>query len=479
MTPHSESPPSSRLQLVGLVAGLAILLLGRLVAPPGMSNSAWSVATVAMLMAVWWITQPIPIPATALLPLVLFPLLGTASIDAVAGSYANPVIFLFLGGFLIAAALQECGLHRRMALTIISIVGCSPSRVVAGFMGATAFVSLWVSNTATVAMFLPLTLSVIDLVDRSVDDVSEKRSFAIAILLGISAAANIGGLGTLIGTPPNALLAAFMMKAYGVEIGFAEWMLIGIPLVIVALPIAWFLLTRVLFRIGIRELPGGQEMVRTELEALGGLSREEMLVGAITALAAAGWMIRPLLDDVVPGISDAGIAVTAGVLLFLIPSSRGDRDRTLDWTHAERLPWGVLVLFGGGLALADGIQQSGLAIWIGSSLEGLRDLPPYALVLIVTTLLVILTELASNTAIAATLLPIVGSLAIGIGANPMLLAVPTALGASCGFALPVGTPPNAMVFGTGRMRVADMVRAGVVLDVVMIVLVTIATLIWV
>ena len=467
--------PAHRRGRVGLLGGLLLFVLLLLLPPPaGMSVAAWRTAAMALLMAVWWITEAIPIPATALAPLALSPLLGIAPIGPAAAPYANPVIFLFLGGFLIAAALEESGLHRRIALVILNAVGPRPVRVVGGFMAAVAFVSMWVSNTATVAMFLPLAVSLADLVDRSGAPGEEAGNFGVALMLGLAAAANIGGLGTLIGTPPNALLTGFMAETYQRSIGFGQWMLVGVPLVLVALPLVWFLLVRVLFPIRLTEVPGGRDLLQAELAALGKPAREELIVGAVAALTAAAWIGRPLLERVIPGLSDAGIAVIAGLLLFMAPSSRKAGGRTLDWSRAKLLPWGVLLLFGGGLSLAEAIQTSGLATWMGGWLEAARGLPVVLVVLLVTALLVFLTELASNTAIAAAFLPVAGALAVAIGADPLLLAAPAALAASCGFMLPVGTPPNAMVYSTGRIAMGQMVRSGLYFDLLMIVLVTAA-----
>jgi len=459
---------------VGLILGpvlFASLLL--LPAPAAMTPAAWRAAATGILMAVWWITEAIPIPATALLPLLLFPLLGVAPIGAAAAPYANPVIFLFLGGFLIAAALQRCGLHRRMALMIIALVGTSPRRLVGGFMAATAFISMWVSNTATVVMLLPMALSVLALAESRGGRAADPN-FGVALLLGLAYAASIGGVGTLIGTPPNALLAGFMDEAYGIRIGFVEWMLLGVPLVLVALPLTWLLLTRVLYPVPGGDAGGGADLVRSELRRLGPLSRAEILVGGITALTAAAWVTRPLIDDVVPGLSDAGIAVGGALLLFVIPPGWRERTPLLDWDDAQQLPWGVLLLFGGGLSLAGAIEQTGLAAWIGEALGAVAAWPPLLVVLTATTVIVFLTELTSNTATAAAFLPVVAALALGIGADPLLLAVPVALGASCAFMMPVATPPNAIIYGSGRLSIPQMARAGFWLNLLMIVLVTAA-----
>ena len=458
-----------------VLAGLMLLAP----APGALSPGGWHAAALALLMAVWWVTEAVPIAATALLPLVFLPLLGIADIDDAAAPYANPVIFLFMGGFLIAAALQRCGLHRRIALTIVRVGGTSATRLVGSFMAATAFISMWVSNTATVAMLLPMALAVIELVEEHGQaengDAGNTGELGVALLLGLAYAANIGGLGTLIGTPPNALLAGFMAESYGRTIGFVEWMLLGVPLVVVALPLAWLLLTRVLHPLHGIGIAGGRRAIAAESRALGALSRGEWTVGVVTALTAAAWLGRPLLASAVPQLSDAGIAIAGALLLFLLPvNARGDR--ALTWQNAEQLPWGVLVLFGGGLSLAHAIQVTGLAEWIGQALAGAASWPALLMLVLVTTVVCFLTELTSNTATAAALLPVVAALALAIGVDPLRLAVPTALAASCAFMMPVATPPNAIVYGSGRLTMPQMIRAGVWLNLLMIVLITAATL---
>lgn len=444
-----------------------------LAAPPeGMTIVAWRTAAVGALMAIWWITEAIPIPATALLPIVLFPLLGIATISATTAPYANEVIYLFLGGFLIAKALESCGLHRRMALTILRVVGTRPANLILGFMIATAFISMWVSNTATVVMMLPMATSVIALA-RGKDDESSRtpgRAFDAALLLGVAYAASIGGLGTLIGTPPNALLAGFMRQNYNVDIGFLDWMLLGVPIVVIALPFAWLLLTRLLYRLGSEPVAGGAAMLEQERRAIGPISRAEWAVGAITALTAAAWVTRPILDEWMPALSDSGIAIAGALLMFIVPMTLRPLRAALTWTQAERLPWSVLILFGGGLSLAAAIQQTGLSAWIGGSLGALAGWPLFAVLLTVTAVIILLSELASNTATAAAFLPVAASLALVIGADPLLLTVTAALAASGGFMLPVATPPNAIVYGTGALTIPEMARAGVLLNIFFVLL---------
>ncbi|HEX6643126.1 MAG TPA: DASS family sodium-coupled anion symporter [Gemmatimonadales bacterium] len=456
----------------GLVLGPLLFAAALLLpAPAGMPPAAWRTAAVAMLLAVWWMTEALPLGATSLLPIILLPLLGIATVDAAAAPFAHPTVFLFLGGFLIALAVERSGLHRRAALAILAAAGSRPRNLVAGFMVATAALSMWISNTAATLMMLPMALSVAGLDDGP--DGRETR-FAPALLLGVAYGASIGGLGTLIGTPPNALLAAYMSDRFGLEIGFGRWMLIGVPLIVVSLPVAWLVLTRIVFRLGRAPLAAAGSGIEAERAALGPVSRAEWLVGAITAATALGWMFQPLLARVVPAVSDTAIALAGALLLFAVPVQWKEKRFPLGGADIDRLPWSVLLLFGGGLSLAAAIQSSGLAAWIGAALERLGGLPLPLLVLGVVASVVFLSELASNTAAAATFLPIAGALAVGLGESPLFLVIPAALAASCGFMLPVATPPNAIVYASGRIPMGRMIRAGFLLNVVMIALLTLA-----
>lgn len=475
---------------IGLLAGPLWLVAVLLVGPPGgLDPAAWRAAGAGLWMATWWVTEAIPIPATALLPLVLFPLLGVADIDASARPFANDIIFLFLGGFLLAVGMERWGLPRRIALAVVGAVGTGPRAVVAGFMASTALLSMWVSNTATAMMMLPIGVSVLRLVEPGSGEEDDPGggfgdaadaaradtggNFGICLMLGIAFGANIGGLGTLIGTPPNAFLAAFLSETYGFDVGFVRWMAIGLPLVLVGLPLSHLLLTRVVFPLRLEELPGGRDLIRRERASLGPASPAERRVAAVFVLVALAWITRPLLDDLVPGLSDAGIAVAGGLALFLVPAGVPEGGALLGWRDAERLPWGVLVLFGGGLSLASALQSTGFAGWIGGEAGRWLEAAPLLLVVVVpTAVIVLLTELTSNTATAAAFLPILASVAIGLGESPLLLAVPAAVGASCAFMLPVATPPNAIVFGSGAVSVPQMARAGAGLNLLFVVLAT-------
>ncbi|KIL05705.1 anion transporter [Stutzerimonas stutzeri] len=446
---------------IGLFLGPLLLGACLLTDPPaGLSETAWRTVGMAAMMAVWWSTEAVPIPATSLLPVLLIPLLGIDSLAKATAPYANPTIFLFLGGFLLGLAMQRWNLHKRIALATLLAVGNQPSRQIAGFMIATAFISMWVSNTATSIMMLPIGLSVIGLLtEGSAREQSER--FATALLLGIAYAASVGGIATLIGTPPNALLAAFLRENHDVHIGFGQWMLLGVPVTAGMLLFTWWWLTRGGFR-----LSGGdsRSMLQQEMAALGPMSRQEKLVALIFTLAALAWIFQPLLAEHLPGLNDTSIAIGAALLLFLIPANVQERTFLLDWQTANKLPWGVLLLFGGGLSLAGVIAASGLAEWIAQSLGGLDMLPLILMIGLVALVITFLTEITSNTATAAAFLPLLGALAVAQGLPPQMLAIPAAIAASCAFMMPVATPPNAIVFGTGEMRIQSMIKAGFALN---------------
>ena len=470
----ADSTSASLRRRIGRGAGVALFIgLLLLPVPDGLSLEAWRTAAVGLLMAAWWMTEALPIAATALIPLVAFPLLGIADIDGAAAPYANPLLFLFLGGFLLAQAMQAWNLHRRIALGIVRRVGTRPTSIVIGFILASAFLSMWVSNTATALMMLPIGLSIVQLAEAHQDNSADTETahFGLVLVLSIAYACNIGGMGTLIGTPPNALLAGFVSESYGIEVGFAQWMSLGLPLVAVALPLLYLVLTWV-YPIGMDHLPGGDALITDEWEALGAMSAAERRVALVFGGTALLWITRPLLAHGVPGLSDAGIAIAAGLVLFALPSGMDDGRTVLSWTDAEALPWGVLLLFGGGLSLASAIRDTGLAAWLGARVEALSAWPLLLIVLATVALIVALTEITSNTATTAAFLPILGAVAIGLGENPFLLLVPAALGASCAFMLPVATPPNAIIYGSGLLSIPQMSRVGVWLNLLFIVLVT-------
>ncbi|MGM8931031.1 SLC13 family permease [Salinicola halophyticus] len=455
---------------IGLVLGpIWIILTQVLPAPAGMEPAAWHCVGLALLLATWWATEAIPIPATSLLPIPLAPALGIAELKGTAASYANPTIFLFLGGFLLGIAMQRWNLHRRIALRILNVVGQKPKQQIAGFMLATGFISMWVSNTATAIMMLPIGMSVVSLFASA--DSGEVKRYATALLLAIAYSASIGGIATLIGTPPNAILAGYLSSEQNIELGFAQWMIVGLPVSIAMMVVAWWWLTRGGFNLKLDD--GSGNVIGDELAKLGKLSAAEARVGVVFLLAALAWVTRPLLNDWgVEWLSDTSIALLAGVALFLIPSGNERHRPLLLWEDARDLPWGILLLFGGGLALASTISGSGLADWIANQLSVFGALPLLLLIGIVVLVIIFLTELTSNTATAAAFLPLLGALAMSLGADPLLITVPAAIAASCAFMMPVATPPNAIVFATGHMKIQSMIRAGFLLNIVGTVLVT-------
>lgn len=489
---------------MGLLLFFGLLLLP---APEGLSANAWRTAAVAVLMAVWWTTEAIAIPATALLPLVLFPGLGVLSMAEAAEPYANELIFLFMGGFFLAAAMERWGLHRRIALAIVAAVGTGPERLVLGFMIATGFLSMWISNTATTAMMLPIGLAMVAIfgggdgeavVDGrppeghapeqslgGADGAAGKApsSFGTALMLGIAYGASIGGVATLIGTPPNAILAGAAQEMLDVEIGFLAWMLVGLPIAIVLMPLAWLLLVRVLYPPGAVRGDAGA-LLQQERDAQGRMDRGERIVAVVFALTALAWVLRapkdvgtvtiPGLQTLAPAVRDSTIAIAAALLLFLIPVDRKRGVFALEWDQARTIPWGVLVLFGGGLSLARAMDVSGLATWIGAGVTGLAGVPDWVLFLTVAAVFVALTEITSNTATSTMAMPIMAGAAVGLGTGPIPLMATAALAASMAFMLPVATPPNAIVFASDHVTIPRMARAGIWLNLLAVATITVA-----
>lgn len=466
-------------------------------------------ATLAVMswMAVWWLTEAIDIAATALLPLVVFPLVGAASMKAAAAPYAHPMIFLFMGGFLLALSMQRWQLDRRIALITLRIVGARPINMVGGFMIATAMLSAFVSNTATTAMMLPIALSVVALVKNpraraagGADSAAPPHDgsaaaetgdhFALCLMLGIAYAASIGGIATIIGTPPNTILVGFISDKiapeYQREVSFVSWMVIGVPLAVIFLPLVWILLTRVIYPIRLREVEGGRELIRAQYKALGRTSAGEWATFIVFCCTALLWLTRPLLSRYVPGLSDPGIAMLGALVLFVIPvvtrssapeqiDARREWRFVMNWKTAGRLPWGILILFGGGLSLADAVTANGVAEFFGAQAAAFVGAPDVLLVIVIAAAVIFLTELTSNTGTTTTLLPILAALAPGLGVHPYLLIVPAALAASCAFMMPVATPPNAIVFGSGHVTIPQMCRAGLCLNLIGVLLVTLLT----
>ncbi len=468
--------------LAALVAGPALFLLVlALPAPAGMPPAAARVLALTLWMGAWWLSGVVALEVTALLPLLLLPLLGVGRIEQAAAPYANPIIFLFLGGFFLAAAMERWGLHRRIAFGILATVGTDARRVVLAFMLATSFLSMWISNTAAAVLMLPIGMAVLGLAREQGDT----GGLGKAIALGIAYAASIGGVGTLIGTPPNAIFAANARQLFDVDISFGRWMMVGLPFVVVMLPLVWLLLTGVLYPTRGR-IPGLAERLDAERDGLGPMGIAERVTLWVFVAAALAWVARepkdlgsvviPGLATFAPAISDAGIAIAAGLILFAAPVSLARRTFVLDWATASRVPWGILLLFGGGLSLAEAFQASGLSSWVGSLLHGLAGQPTLVIVAVVAATFVFLTDFTSNTAVAAMAMPLLAGIAEGVGQPPLLLMQVAALGCSMAFLLPVSTPPNALVFATGAVTVREMMKAGIWVDLLSIGLITVFTM---
>lgn len=468
----------SVIKQIGLWAGPLVFFLMLLTSgsQETMPREAWLVAGVGIWMATWWSTEAIPVAATAFIPLVSFPLLQVMPVKAVAQSYAHPTIFLFMGAFVLALAVEKWSLHRRIALTVLSKTGTDGRKLILGFMLAAALLSMWMTNTSTAMMLLPIAASVAAMVGEKSVGVSsaDKRCFQVALLLALAYATTIGGMSTIIGTPPNVLLAGFVEETYGRQIAFFDWMLIGLPLALVLLPLGWLVLTRVAFRVDIPASPEAAEVIRDMRIEMGVMSAPERRVGLLFLMVVALWMSRKWLNTIsgLEGLSDAGIVMAAALLLFVIPSEKGSASRLMDWEDVARLPWGVLILFGGGLALAAQVSDSGLAVWLGESLLPVANLGTLVLIVAAAGLVVFLTELTSNLATTATFLPVITAIAAQSGIEPLVLCVPVTLAASCAFMLPVATPPNAIVFSSGVLTIPEMVRAGFFMNLVALVVLT-------
>ncbi|WP_271078772.1 SLC13 family permease [Aurantiacibacter sp. MUD61] len=468
MTTAQEERP--RYQTIGLFGGPVLSLITyALFDPAGLGEPARFVAAMAVLMAVWWATEAIPVAVTAFLPLVVLPFAGVLPIDEVAPRYANPIIYLFLGGFVIALAIERSGLHRRVALQIFRMAGVNGRSLIGGFMLAAAAISMWISNTSTTLMLLPIAMSVIAVIRDSMSDMGnkERADFETALLLGLAYGATLGGVATLVGTPPNAFMAGFLEDNYGIEIDFRRWMLVGLPVALVMLPITWLVLTQLMYKVRFRATEEAKRHLTRLSGELGKASTGEKRTALLFAFLVIGWMFRGVVADLtgLEGLSDAGIAMAMAVLAFIIPS--GDDGKALvTWDDTRRLPWGVLILFGGGLALAGAMTDSGLTEWIGQSLAPLGTFNIALLLIAATALVIFLTELTSNLATTATFLPVMAAVAVETGQDPLLFVVPVTLAASCAFMLPVATPPNAIVFSSGAVSIPRMMRAGFVLNLV-------------
>ncbi|MCB0689822.1 MAG: DASS family sodium-coupled anion symporter [Saprospiraceae bacterium] len=438
--------------------------------PEGLSKEANAVLATTVWIAIWWISEALPIAVTALLPMILFPLTGALSLPTTTEQFGHKYVFLYMGGFIIAIAIEKWGLHRRIALRIINMIGSDVKKIILGFMVATAFMSMWISNTATSVMMLPIGMAIISqLKDNPATEIDENEIFGKALMLAIAYSASIGGIATLIGTPPNLVLAGVLHDTYHIEISFAKWLMFGLPISALLLILCWKYLTSFAFTFKQKSFPGGKAEIRRLLNELGSLKYEEKLVLIVFVGTAILWISRSLLQKWIPALDDTIIAMTASIILFILPA-KGKKEKLISWEEAVRMPWGIILLFGGGMALAEGFSATGLANWIGGQMTSLQGLSIFLLVFILIAAVNFLTEITSNLATTAMLLPILAPMALTINVHPFILMVSATVAASCAFMLPVATPPNAVVFGSGYLRIPDMVRTGIFMNIISIVL---------
>lgn len=472
----NQVPTAGRAVRLGRLLGpLLAVLCYALLGASDLDHAGRATAATGVLMAAWWLTEALPLPATALLPIVAFPLLGIASAKASAAPYASDIIFLFMGGFVLGLAMERWNLHQRIALHIILKAGTAPARLVAGFMIASAFLSLWISNTATTVILVPVGLSIVDMMLRRPGaEPAATRNFATCIVLAIAYAASIGGSGTLIGSPPNLVVASYASEQLGCDITMFEWMRFGIPLVLLLVPVTWLYLVRLAFPLGRTLEAGDAGELRDALRALGPMSRGERTVAIVFTLTALAWIFRPQIAawSGLGLLNDTVVAMLGALVLFLIPARRGVM--TMDWDTALRLPWGVLLLFGGGLSLAAAISEHGVDRFLAGSLSGIGTVPLLPMLALVAALVIFSTELTSNTALATALVPVLVAVAAGLQAPVTSMLISIGLGASYAFMMPVATPPNAIAFASGHVTVARMARTGLALNLMSIPVVTIA-----
>lgn len=484
---------SNKGKLIALIVGPILGLLTFFLLPESYTNASGSVVPfsyegraclgVTVWMAVWWFTEALPIAATAMIPLVAYPLFQITSAKEAMSNYASGTIFLFLGGFLIAAGIHRWHLDRRIALMTLRFFGTKPNQMVLGLMSATAFLSAWVSNTATAAMMVPIAIAVLGVVrSTQTSEVigKDEHNFGVCVLLAIAYAASIGGMATLIGSPPNGIFARFYEQTYGTTVSFTEWMIVGVPVTLIMLPVCYLLLTKVLFPTNLPGIPGGKEWVKNELRKLGAMSRGEKIVLSVFAVAAVLWIFGPVIRGLeingaypLKPLSDTTIAMAAGLILFIIPVDAKRGIHALDWHSAKDvIAWDVLLLFGGGLTMAAAIQSTGAAALVGAQASALAGFGEVTMIAGVATLVTFATEVTSNTALAATMMPLIAAAAETLKVAPEGLLYATAIAASCAFMMPVATPPNAIVFGTGRLRIGEMIKAGFWLNVLGVIIVT-------
>ncbi|NMM49074.1 SLC13 family permease [Marinigracilibium pacificum] len=450
-----------------IVLGPLIFIILQLIdRPADIPENAYTVLGITIWMAIWWISEALPIAVTALLPIVLFPIYNISEINEITSSYGHKYIFLYIGGFLIAIAVEKWNLHKRIALTIINFIGTDFKRIILGFMLATSFLSMWISNTATTVMMLPIGMAIISQIPSK-----DKKPFGKTLMIAIAYSASIGGIATLIGTPPNLVLAGILEELYGVKLSFIKWLSIGLPISIILFIICWQYLIRFNLNMKLTEFPGGKSELRRLKSDLGHMSYEEKGVLAVFLLTAICWISRSFIEKIIPEIDDTIIAISGAILLFIFPSKTKGQT-LLKWKDSKELPWGIVILFGGGIALAKGFTDSGLAIYLANKLTYLHGLSLIVIMLILISMVNFLTEVTSNLATTAMLLPILAPLALAFDIHPFIIMVPATIAASCAFMLPVATPPNAVVFGSKLLTIKDMAKTGFVLNLISITVIT-------
>lgn len=469
---------------IGLISGpVLFVLISQLSYIDSLSPQAWHVLGIAAWMITWWVTEATPMAVAALLPIVMFPALGIFDLTQATSSFANPVIFLFMGGFFIALGLEEHGLHIRISLNLVKLTGTNANGIILGFMLATGFISMWISNTASTIMMLPIAATVITLLKQTVDDKKGMELFSLSLMLGIAYAANIGGIATIIGTPPNVVFAGYAKQMLNIDIDFSKWMLIGVPISGILLIITYLFLTKVLYRNKLGKMASASMIIDTELKNLGRMGREEKKVAMIFGLTAFLWIFKLPVNKLLGHeiLNDTATAIIGGILMFAVPVNLKKGISLLPWEATKRLPWGILLLFGGGITLAKAMETTGL-IQIIADLVAENQMSSVLVYLILIGSMLFLTELMSNVALATIYIPVVIGIANGLGMNPLLLSIPVAMAASCAFMLPISTPPNAIVFSSGHIQMKQMIRTGFILNIlsVLVLLAAVYTIIkWV
>jgi solute carrier family 13 (sodium-dependent dicarboxylate transporter), member 2/3/5 len=464
------------LKTIGLFLGpVSFFLISQLSYHAELSPQAWDVLGVGTWMIIWWVTEATPMAVAALLPIVIFPAIGVFDLAHATAPYASPIIFLFMGGFFLALGLEEYGLHKRIALNLVKLTGTSANGIIFGFMLATGFLSMWISNTASTIMMLPIATTVINLIGKTIDNKKGLALFSVSLMLGIAYSANIGGMATIIGTPPNVVFVGYAEQLLHVEIDFAKWLLIGIPTSSILLLITYVFLTKVLYRNKLGKMASVTQLIETEVAKLGKMGREEKMVAAIFGLTSSMWIfklpINSLLGHAV--INDTATAMIGGILMFAVPVNLKKGVGLVPWEATKRLPWGILLLFGGGMTLAKAMETTGL-IQIIAELVSQNPMSSILVYLILIGSMLFLTELMSNVALATIYLPVVIAIANGLGMNPLLLSIPVAMAASCAFMMPISTPPNAIVFSSGHIRVKQMIKTGFLLNIVSVIILLLA-----